>query len=168
MGEECENPFIEDKKQLQKCQWSRQQREWLEGKPNNESIRVWPDREGEPTSLQFMVDIKPFSLLLADHIWKLTPTGILKSGSMRVSTTMFIYLSVILSIGLLSYPLVIHLPVHISVSLPIHLSLHMFTMHLASVCPLVCLLMSLFPTILQKIVSGLQKTHTINRRYICA
>lgn len=114
-----------------------------------------------------MVDIKPFSLLLADHVWKLTPTGILESGSMRVSTTMFIYLSVILSIGLLSYRLVIHLSVHISVSVPIHLSLHMFTMHLASVCPLVCLLMSLFPTILQKIVSGLQKTHTINRLYTC-
>lgn len=95
-------------------------------------------------------------------------TGILESGSMCVSTTMFIYLSVILSIGVLSYPLVIHLSVHISVSVPIHLSLHMFTMHLASVCPLVCLLMSLFPTILQKIVSGLQKTHTINRLYIRA
>lgn len=53
---------------------------------------------------------------------------------MSVSTTMFIYLSVILSIGLLSYPLVIHLSVHISISLLIHLSLHMFTMHLASIC----------------------------------
>lgn len=82
--------------------------------------------------------VSPFPLLTMYGSWLLL-TGTLESGSVWVSETMPIYLSVSLSIGLLNYPLVIHLSVRISASLSIHLSLHVFTTHLASICVPTCL-----------------------------
>lgn len=152
--------------QLWKYQLSRQQRGWLGGRAAEHGLT---EKVNQLLCSPRWISSRP-SLLLADHVWKLTPTYRDIRVRLYAWQSNHVHLFVCKSVYWLTpsspdYPFISsHICKYPSIY-PSTCSPYIWPL---SLCPLVCLLMSLFPTILQRIVSGLQKTHTINRPYIHA